>query len=85
MVKKILNIAFWVLFTIVMGIWLIDFFRVQNSKEPMFCLNKTEHKFDDGKVYECTGLGYKVYTYDRSSMEKAVQFGPFFVSMKEPK
>ena len=84
MVKKILNIAFWVVFALVMAIWLIDFFEVRADNDPRFCINEKVHQFDDGQVKECLGLGYKVYQYDRDSMKGATQFSPFFVKMREP-
>jgi hypothetical protein len=85
MVKKIFNIAFWVVFSILMAIWLIDFFRVRGDADPMFCLSKTTHEFEDGEVRECLGLGYKVYSYDRESLTKGYEFGPFFIQMKDAK
>ena len=49
----------------------------------MFCLSEKNHKFDDGTVYECKGLGYNVYQYNRESIDIARQFSPFFVGMKK--
>jgi hypothetical protein len=84
MVKKILNIAFWVVFAALMFIWLVDFFRVRSEEDPMFCIRNKTYTFDDGEVKECLGLGYKVYKYDRESLTKALEFGPFFIEMREP-
>lgn len=81
--KRIFDIVFWVLIISLAAIWLTDFFRVQNEKKPIFCLNEKTHEFDDGTVYECKGLGYKVYQYDRESINNAHQFSPFFVGMKK--
>ena len=85
MIKKIFNVAFWVVFSILMAIWLIDFFRVRSNEDPMFCISRKTHKFDDGEIRECLGLGYKVFEYDRESLTKGLEFGPFFIQMKEPK
>lgn len=81
-VKMILNIVFWVVIIGIMAIWLVDFIKVKNEKEPMFCISKKTHTFDDGTVEECKGLGYVVYEYNRSSMAHGWQFGPFFAKMK---
>lgn len=81
-VKIILNVVFWVAIVGLMIVWLTDFIMTKNSKEPIFCISNKTHVFDDGTVEECTGLGYKIYNYDRSSMSDAVQFSPFFVKMK---
>ncbi len=80
--KLIFNIVFWVVLIGLAVIWGIEFLNVKNDKEPMFCLDKTIHEFSDGIVTECTGLGYKIYNYDRESIN-AVEFGPFFIGMKD--
>ena len=65
-------------------IWDIVFCRVSDRKDPMFCLSKKTHTFEDGTVEQCTGLGYKVYEYNRASLDSGIQFGPFFIKMKQP-
>ena len=80
--KRVWNVVFWTLFAGLFAIWITDYIMVRSEKEPLFCLSKETHKFDDGTVNECTGLGYKVYTYNRTSI-KATEFGPFFISMRD--
>lgn len=80
---KIWDVVFWVLFAVIACIWIVDFFRVKSEKEPMFCLNKTTIEYKDGTVSKCTGLGYKVYNYNRTSLDKGLEFGPFFIKMKK--
>lgn len=82
--RKIWDIVFWIVFAVVALTWVVDFFRVSDRKDPMFCLNKKTHTFEDGTVEQCTGLGYKVYEYNRSSLDSGIQFGPFFIKMKQP-
>ena len=82
-VKKIFDVVFWVIIVGLAIIWLTDFINVKANKDPIFCISQKTHTFDDGTVEECVGLGYKVYTYDRSSFSKGRQFGPFFIGMKE--
>lgn len=64
-------------------IWIIcffiDYFRARQEKIPLFCIHKTVQKYDDGEVTACTGIGYKMYKYDRASIPVSVQFGPFFI------
>lgn len=81
--KKIFNIIFWVAVAILAVIWITDFMRIRDDKDPQFCLSKTVHEFEDGTVTECTGLGYKTYRYNRTSMSNGIEFGPFFMSMRE--
>lgn len=81
--KLIFNIIFWIVVFGAMACWIIDYIKVRDDETPMFCISKKEHTFDDGKVQECIGLGYKVYTYDRSSMNKGNEFVPFFVKMRK--
>ena len=57
----------------------IDYFRARQSKTPVFCIKEETKKYDDGTVYSCTGLGYKMYRYDRSSVATDLEFGPFFI------
>lgn len=81
--KRVFDIVFWTAIILLLIIWLTDFFKMKNNEEPVFCLSEKTHKFDDGNVYECKGLGYNIYHYDRESMKDAYQFSPFFVGMKK--
>ncbi|MBE6154330.1 MAG: hypothetical protein E7163_01975 [Firmicutes bacterium] len=64
-------------------IWLlcfvIDYARAIQSKWPIFCIKETTKKYQDGTVKSCTGVGYKMYKYDRAIIPVSVQFGPFFI------
>ncbi len=60
-------------------IFFVDYFRARNMKKPLICLNETTKTYDDGTVYSCTSLGYKMYKYDRESIPESVEFGPFFI------
>ncbi len=81
---KIWDVVFWVLFAILACVWIVDFFRVKAEKQPMFCVSKETIEFEDGDVDKCVGLGYTVYEYNRESLDSGIQFGPFFIKMKEP-
>ena len=80
--RVIFDIVFWVVISILAIVWLTDFIKIQNSKEPVFCLVEKVHEFEDGTVDECIGLGYKIYDYNRDSIT-AHQFGPLFIKMKK--
>lgn len=80
---KIWDVVFWVLFAILACVWIVDFFRVKTEKQPMFCVSKETIEFEDGDVDKCVGLGYTVYEYNRESLDSGIQFGPFFMKMKE--
>ncbi len=75
--RIVLSIALWVILIIWMVVCLFDFINVQNGKEATFCIKETVNKYNDGQVKICTGLGYKVIKYERSSY-KAIEFGPFW-------
>ena len=81
--KRIFDVIFWVAIILLAIIWITDFSRLQGEKEPMFCLSEKTHEFDDGTVYECKGLGYNIYQYDRESIDVRNQFSPFFIGMKK--
>lgn len=78
---EIIKVAIIALVLIWIIIFFIDYFRARNSKLPMFCISSNIKEYSDGSVYTCTGLGYKMYKYDRTSINMDVEFGPFF--MKE--
>ena len=65
-------------------IWIICFFmdytRARRAKLPLFAVCKVE-KYEDGQVHACTGLGYKIYKYERLS-NSSIEFGPFFIKEK---
>ena len=81
--KKVWNIVFWTLFVCLFTVWIIDFIQVKREEEPIFCISEKIHEYEDGTTKECVGLGYKVYTYDRKSLNIKSQFSPFFVKMEE--
>ena len=81
--KLIFNVIFWLVIGILLFTWIMDYVKVRNNEKPTFCISNKTHKFKDGSVKECVGLGYKVYTYDRTSMAKGSEFVPFFIGMKK--
>ena len=80
-VKKsdIIKIVILALIIIWIIIFFIDYFRARQSKTPLFCISEETKEYDDGTVYSCTGLGYKMYKYNRSSVDATIEFGPFFI------
>lgn len=78
---RIWTIFFWIAFAVTITIWTIDFIKVKKDDNPIFCIKKVEHQYDDGVTNECRGLGYHIYSYDRTSTGKARQFRPFFIKM----
>lgn len=60
------------------AIAVIDYINVSQEKEPMFCLEKETIQHEDGTVSLCKGLGYKVYKYNRASIQ-GTEFGPFWI------
>lgn len=64
-------------------IFFVDYFRAREAKMPIFCIMENTKKYDDGEVYSCTGLGYKMYKYDRSSIDASIEFGPFFIQERD--
>ena len=75
--QKVMNIILWVILIGWMVIVLIDFYNVNKKEEPFFCIKENTEKYDDGTVYSCLGVGYKVYRYERSCFS-AIEFGPFW-------
>lgn len=82
-VKKIISVIFTVVFLCWLGLVIYESYMVTRGEQPKFCIKTEEHKYDDGVTTECLGLGYKVYMYERSSIEVKVEFGPFWISEKK--
>lgn len=81
--KKILNIFLWIIVLGWMALCVIDFIKVQNKKEPIFCLSNKTIETGTGTAKVCNGLGYKVYKYNcstksGSNYSGALEFGPFW-------
>lgn len=70
-----------ILVIVLVMVWIIivfvDYMKARKGETPIFCLSEETKMYSDGTTYSCTGLGYKIYNYDRSF--KAVEFGPFFI------
>ncbi len=81
--KIIFDVVFWVVIVCLLFVWVFDFLKVKNEEKPVFCIQEKTHEFEDGTVDECVGLGYKVYTYNRESINIKVQFAPFFIRMEK--
>ena len=81
--KLVWNIVFWTVLSVLAFVWIVDFVKVKNEKKPVFCVKNETHFFEDGEVDVCVGLGYKVFTYDRSSLTNGVEFGSLFTKMKK--
>ncbi len=81
-IKKIVSVIFWLAILGLAAVWITDFIMVRSDEKPVFCIDEVTHEFDDGTVYECTGLGYKIYDYNRTSIT-AYEFGPFFIEMRD--
>lgn len=83
--KKGLIIALKVVVLIAFVIWVcivfVDYFKTRNDKMPIFCIKETTYNYDDGHTYECVGLGYKMYKYERDSIT-ATEFGPIFIEQR---
>lgn len=80
---KIFDVIFWICIALLAFIWIFDFIQVKDGKDPKFCIKTELHEYEDGTVNECDGLGYKVFKYNRTSINIDTQFSPFFVGMKE--
>lgn len=82
-VKKVISVIFMVIFICWLSLIVYESYMVTRGEQPKFCIKTEEHKYDDGVTTECLGLGYKVYMYDRSSIEVQVEFGPFWINEKK--
>ncbi len=79
--KSIIFIIFVLLLLGWVGIIFIDYQNAAKEKSPKFCLKKEIKEYNDGTTTSCTGLGYKIYIYDRADI-KAHEFGTIFLKEK---
>lgn len=79
-ISRILNVLLWIVLFAWMALVIVDYIHVKNEEKPQFCwFNEHTTSYNDGTVTECTGLGYKVINYNRTSF-KAIEFGPFWIT-----
>jgi len=78
-ISKIIKIIILTVIILWIICFFIDYIRARQSKNPLFCIKENIVEYEDGTVYSCTGLGYKMYKYQRASIPISVQFGPFFI------
>ena len=79
--KRIIENILKVLVILLIVAWVvivfIDFFRTTENKNPKFCIKTQVKNYPDGTTFECIGLGYEMYRYNRVC--GSVRFGPFFI------
>ena len=75
--NRIMNVILWIILFAWMAVCLIDFYKVHQKQDPIFCFKKDVTHYNDGDVKWCLGPGYKVFQYNRKSFQ-AIEFGPFW-------
>ena len=75
---RIVNTVLWIVLLLWMAVCLVDFYKTNTKQEPIFTLKHETTKYDDGNVECYTGLGYKIYHYNRASYN-GIQYGPFWL------
>ena len=61
---------------------LVYFYSASKNTDPKFCISMERKNYNDGYVDICTGLGYKVYKYNRKDY-MAIEIGPFWLKEKK--
>lgn len=74
---------FWIAILFLFFVWIFDFMNVKANKAPKFCVKELTHVYEDGNVEECQGLGYKIYRYNRTSLDINREFRPFFAKIRK--
>lgn len=83
MIKKILNICILSFFVFWVYAIVTDFQKVKNDDKAVYCIRQTLYDYTDGSVEECLGLGYKVFYYNRTSINAKTDFGPFWMKLRK--
>lgn len=55
---------------------LVDFNRVVQNVEPLFCITKSV--YEDGGTKEYIGFGYKIFDYNKVNEKRQVKIGSIF-------
>ena len=76
-VGKILNVILWLVLFAWIAVCLVDFYKTRKREEPLFTFKKYTQKYEDGEVTSYTGLGYKIFDYNRKCYN-GIEFGPFW-------
>lgn len=76
---NIIKIIILVLIISWIALFFVDYFKARKGISPTFCLKEETKTYDDGTVYSCTSFGYKMYKYNRTSVNASIEFGPFFL------
>jgi hypothetical protein len=85
LIFRILNILLWIILIIWAVMVVTDYININKEKDPKFCwFNEKTTEYEDGTVTECSGIGYKVIKYNRTSF-KAIEFGPFWIKDRSNK
>ena len=82
--SKIVNYVLWGLLIFWMGMCVTDFIRTKQDNKPVFTFAKKTTLYVDGEVTRYTGLGYRVYVYERDSY-RHVSFGPIWAQDQSEK
>lgn len=84
--KKVIITILKVLILLILFLWIVlvfvDYFRVRNNNNPLFCLSEETKTYEDGSNYICNGLGYKMIRYNRTCLS-ATEFGPFIIKERQ--
>ena len=74
---KIVNVILWIILLLWMAACLTDFYRTNKEQKPLFTFKYETTKYEDGTVDTYTGLGYKIFHYNRATF-KGLEYGPFW-------
>ena len=79
-IKKIMSLLITMLLVGYIVIVFTDYLQANNSENPKFCYEEVVIPYDDGTTTEYKCLGYKIFKYERASIN-AYEFG-FFITEK---
>lgn len=84
--KKVILTLIKIIVLVLLFAWMIiiiiDYFRVKNEKDPVFCLSTEIKEYEDGFNSICYGAAYKVIRYNRECLS-AIEFGPFIIEERQ--
>ena len=80
---KILEQGVLLFFIVWFFLVVVDYSHVKKGESATFCTRMKTYTYDDGTVDECLGLGYKVFTYKRKSINNLIEFVPSWNMPKE--
>lgn len=81
--RKTIELAILIIIVLWLSLFIIDYIRYRNSKNPLITIKQKTTTFEDGEVTEYFSLGWTYREYKRRAIGD-IELTPFFKRMQRP-